>query len=129
MRALRRRYGRAKASRCPVCKGKLREAHGMRGVYVCADRNCAPKFYVKQPRARHAHARQRIPMPDMSWLHGGLTGSIHERAAAALGWSVADTQSMSLQALREVVRPVNPALAAEIDREVQSGRYIVGARR
>ena len=66
------------------------------------------------------------PMPDMSWLYSGPTGSLHERAAAALGWPVADTQSMSLQSLREVVRPVNPALAAEMDRELRSGRYIAG---
>jgi hypothetical protein len=68
------------------------------------------------------------PMPDMSWLHGGpVGGTLHERAARALGWSVADTQSMSLASLREAVRPVNPALAGEMSRVIESGRHIVGA--
>jgi hypothetical protein len=67
-------------------------------------------------------------MPDMSWLYGGATGTLHERIAAALGWSVADTQSMSLQSLRDLVRPVNPELAGEITRAIQSGSYIVGER-
>jgi hypothetical protein len=82
----------------------------------------------KTLRRRYGRA-VKPPMPDMSWLYGGPTGSLHERAAAALGWSVPDTQSMSLQSLREVVRPVNPALAVEMDREIRSGRYIVGERR
>ncbi len=71
------------------------------------------------------------PMPDMSWLYGDVPtgGSLHERAARALGWSVADTQSMSLAALRDVVRPVSPALAEEMSRKIQSGSHIVGARR
>ena len=72
---------------------------------------------------------RRIPMPDMSWLHGGPTGSLHERAAAALGWTVGQTHGMSLAALREMVRGVNPALAEEMSREIQLGRHIVGARR
>jgi hypothetical protein len=72
---------------------------------------------------------RKIPMPDMSWLYEGpVGGSLHERAAHALGWSLADTQSMSLAALRDVVRPVNPALAEEMSRKIQSGRHIVGAR-
>jgi len=51
---------------------------------------------------------------------------LHERAARALGWSVHDTQSMSMQALREVVRPVDPALAREMDFLIQSGAYVRG---
>lgn len=68
-------------------------------------------------------------MPDMSWLHGGATGTMHERAAAALGWSVAQTQSMSLATLRDLVRPINPALAGEMTRAIQSGGHIRGERR
>lgn len=68
------------------------------------------------------------PMPDMSWLFGDAGGSLHERAARALGWSVADAQSMSLAALRDVVRPVNSALAEEMSRKIQSGGHITGAR-
>lgn len=40
--------------------------------------------------------------------------TLHERIAAALGWSVADCQSFSLQALRDMVRPVSEKLAHEI---------------
>jgi hypothetical protein len=83
---------------------------------------------VKALRRRYGRAVKPM-MPDMSWLYGGPTGSIHERAAAALGWSVEDTQRMSLQALREVVRSVDPALAAEMDQAIRSGSYIVGERR
>jgi hypothetical protein len=67
-------------------------------------------------------------MPDMSWLYGGASGTMHERAAKALGWSVADTHSMSLHSLRELVRPVNPELAGEMTRAIQSGSYIRGSR-
>lgn len=67
------------------------------------------------------------PMPDMSWLYGETGGTMHERAAKALGWSVADTQSMSLAALRDMVRPVNPELAGEMTRAIQKGSHIIGA--
>jgi hypothetical protein len=52
--------------------------------------------------------------------------SLHERIAIALGWSVRDTQSMSLQALRDIVRPVNAKLAHEIDTTIRSGEYLIG---
>lgn len=64
----------------------------------------------------------------MSWLTGGATGTLHERAAAALGWPVQDTQSMSLASLRELVRPVNPGLASDISAVIGSGSHIVGTR-
>jgi hypothetical protein len=51
---------------------------------------------------------------------------LHERAAKALGWSVRDAQSLSMQGLRELVRPVDPALAREMDYMIQSGAYIRG---
>lgn len=51
---------------------------------------------------------------------------LHERAAKALGWSVKDTQSLSMQGLRELVRPVDPDLAREMDYMIQSGAYIRG---
>lgn len=53
--------------------------------------------------------------------------TLHERIAAALGWTLHDAQSFSLQTLREVVRPVSPKLAAELDEAIRSGRYITGA--
>ncbi len=80
-------------------------------------------------RRRYGRAHVKSRMPDMSWLYGGATGSLHERAAAALGWPVRDTQSMSLHALRELVRPVNPGLANEISMAIESGSYIRGGRR
>lgn len=49
---------------------------------------------------------------------------MHERIAKVLGWSVQDVKSFSLQALREMVAPVNPKLAAEITQAIQSGSYI-----
>lgn len=51
---------------------------------------------------------------------------MHKRIAAALGWTVEQTRSFSLQALRELVRPVDPALADEISKVVQSGWVVVG---
>jgi hypothetical protein len=58
--------------------------------------------------------------------------SLHRRIAAALGWSESGTQSMSLAALRDAVRHVDAALAAEISERIQSGRHITrpgGAQR
>ncbi len=40
--------------------------------------------------------------------------TLHERLAVALGWTVVQTQSFSLAALREMVRPVSPKLAHEV---------------
>lgn len=51
---------------------------------------------------------------------------LHERVAKALGWSVRDAQSLSMQALRELVRPVDANLARELDHLIRSGAYIRG---
>jgi hypothetical protein len=51
---------------------------------------------------------------------------LHERIANVLGWSVKDAQSLSMQALRELVRPVDPDLAKELDYMIRSGAYIRG---
>jgi hypothetical protein len=40
---------RARCHACPVCKGPMREAHGMIRILVCADRDCAPRFYEVRP--------------------------------------------------------------------------------
>jgi hypothetical protein len=50
---------------------------------------------------------------------------LHERIARALGWTVEQTQSFSLAALRELVRPVNAKLAAECDTVIRSGAHLV----
>jgi hypothetical protein len=46
---------------------------------------------------------------------------LHERVAKELGWSVRDAQSLSMQSLRDLVRPVDPDLARELDYVIQSG--------
>lgn len=51
---------------------------------------------------------------------------LHERAAKILGWSAKDARSISMQGLRELVRPVDPDLAREMDYMIQSGAYIRG---
>lgn len=53
--------------------------------------------------------------------------SLHERAAAVLGWTVAQTQSMSLAALRENVRAVDVGLANEITDIISRGDHVRGA--
>jgi hypothetical protein len=52
---------------------------------------------------------------------------LHDRIAKALGWSTRDVQSLSMQSLRDLVRPVDADLAREMDYVIQSGAYIVGA--
>jgi hypothetical protein len=51
---------------------------------------------------------------------------LHDRIARTLGWSPADVRSLSMQSLRELVRPVDPDLARELDLVIQSGGYIRG---
>lgn len=53
--------------------------------------------------------------PDASrWYPVLRLQGLHARVAAALGWTVEETRSFSLWALRDVVRPVSPKLAHEI---------------
>lgn len=52
--------------------------------------------------------------------------SLHSRAASVLGWPLRDARSVSLQSLREMVRPLDPALADEIGHAIQSGSYVRG---
>lgn len=44
----------------------------------------------------------------------GSPADLHERIAEALGWSLAAVQSLSFQAVRELVRPVSPKLAHKL---------------
>jgi hypothetical protein len=46
------------------------------------------------------------------------------RLAEALDWPEADVCSLSLQSLRELVRPINPKLADEISVRIQCGTYL-----
>lgn len=50
--------------------------------------------------------------------------TLHEQIAKALGWSLQDTLSLSLQSLRDLVRPLNPKLAQEITLYIQNGSYL-----
>jgi len=54
-----------------------------------------------------------------------LSAALHERIARTLGWSVRETQGLSLLMLRELVRDKDPTLAREITRGVQTGEYIL----
>lgn len=54
------------------------------------------------------------------------TDGLKARIAKALGWTVEQTNSVSLAALRDLVRPVDPSLAAEISDAIQKGNYIMG---
>ena len=49
---------------------------------------------------------------------------LHDRIARTLGWGANDVRSLSLQSLRDLVRPVNPDLAREMDLVIQSGGYV-----
>ena len=40
--------------------------------------------------------------------------TLHEQIALSLNWTVKETQSFSLAALRELVRPLSPKLAHKI---------------
>ncbi len=48
---------------------------------------------------------------------------LHDRITRALGWSSIDVRALSLQELRELVRPVDLSLAQEIDLAIQSSEY------
>lgn len=54
--------------------------------------------------------------------------NLHERAAEVLGWKVEETRQFSLLMLREMVRDKDPQLAKDIERTVNSGQHIFGAR-
>lgn len=58
------------------------------------------------------------------YLDGFQVSDLHDRAARVLGWSPADVRSLSMQSLRDLVRPVDPDLAREMDYVIQSGAYV-----
>lgn len=49
---------------------------------------------------------------------------LRNRVAAALGWNPDHARSFSFPALRELVRPVSPELAKELDTVIRTGSYI-----
>ena len=53
---------------------------------------------------------------------------LHDRIAAVLGWTVEDAQRFSLASLRELVRAVDPKLAAEISAVLAGGDYLWGSQ-
>ncbi len=59
-------------------------------------------------------------------VDGISVSDLHDRIAKVLGWSTRDAQSLSMASLRELVRPVDPNLARELDYVIQSGEYVRG---
>lgn len=55
--------------------------------------------------------------------------NLHERIAATLDWTVAETQGFSLPTLREMVRSKSPKLAREISLVIQGPLLILPNRR
>lgn len=53
---------------------------------------------------------------------------LHDRIAKVLGWSTADVQSTSMQALRDLVRPHDSDLGREMDYVIQSGAYATASK-
>lgn len=56
-------------------------------------------------------------------IHG-----LASRIAKALNWPMRDVQSFSLPALRDLVRPVDPALAAEITGVIYRAEHVAPRR-
>lgn len=52
--------------------------------------------------------------------------TFHVRAANALGWTLEDVQSMGLRNVRENLRTVDDALAAEATEYINIGRVLFG---
>lgn len=50
---------------------------------------------------------------------------LHAKIAVALSWCDAEMRSVSLQSLRDLVRPLRPELADEISEAIQTGRVVV----
>ena len=67
----------------------------------------------------------RPPAVGMDGIRIGTSENLRSRIAHALGWSEADVRSFSLQALRDLVRPVDAGLAREIEERVSSGRILL----
>ena len=49
--------------------------------------------------------------------------TLHTRIAEALGWTEAEVKSVSFRSLRDIVRPINPKLANELDAVIRTGSY------
>lgn len=47
------------------------------------------------------------------------------RIAKVLGWTERDAAGFSLAALRELVRPLSPKLAAEVDEAIRTGSVVL----
>lgn len=102
---------------CYVCKGPLVKA-GLSGypagsggrVGFCVKCNQKTWYDLKEREAAQT---------------GPTLYEIHEQIAKALGWTIEDARSFSLQTLRDWVRPVDSKLAAEISEAIRSGRYYI----
>jgi hypothetical protein len=58
-----------------------------------------------------------------------MNPDLHARIAKALNWPVEDAQAFTLQALRDLLRLVNPELAAEVGQALAGVVRGAGAHR
>ena len=76
-------------------------------------------------RERTISQREYAAARGMGWLYDDApSGDLHTRIAAALGWTREQAQSLSLASLRDMVRPIDAALAGEISDTIASGTHI-----
>lgn len=54
--------------------------------------------------------------------------NLHQRIAEALGWTEVEVRQFTFQSLREIVRPVSPKLAHDLDVLIRTGEYILGGQ-
>ncbi len=50
--------------------------------------------------------------------------TLRDRIAEALGWTLEETLGLSLASLRELVRPLDSKLVADIDEVIRTGAHI-----
>jgi ElaB/YqjD/DUF883 family membrane-anchored ribosome-binding protein/DNA-directed RNA polymerase subunit RPC12/RpoP len=106
--------------RCATCKGPVQHDQ-TDAVSFCP----ACKEYVNVERK----PPKKVTAYDEAM--GGkvkASGSLHDRIAKALKWSMKDVQSMSLASLRELVRPVDKKLADEISTVIQKGGHLFASK-
>lgn len=98
-------------------------------AYQAAEAQGLEEWRARQEAARVAWADYEARTGP---LGHAANDSLHRRIAEALGWSESGTRSMSLASLRDLVRPVDPALAEEIGNRIRSGSHVAlpgGAQR
>jgi hypothetical protein len=97
---------------------------------ACSNWHEKGKHTAKLTPSEKRRAVQRPIGSDVSQVASSIALSsssedLRSRIARTLGWSETDARSFSPQALRDLVRPVDPALAREIDERMGSGRILL----